>query len=386
MEDFVEIKSRLQMGLSALPSRVAVDEAALDDLLSKLAEPRRIYQLLSSRLTVRQVLWCLVDLLAHGQLRQVIVANQYRWVRAGESEQRLPGQGLHLVGDDCLQLNPRFRDILADLLNDKKSQYSQSVETYETLIRRYKIMQSLGDLNHANLLLLGDDALFSLFLAVHGYRQSIVVADIDPHLLATIDRVAGEQGFSNIEVVEYDVFQPLPPALVGRFDCFAVNGFKDQGGLLMFICRALQSLKAPAAMRSGFVNFGSHEVQCAHQLNLEAQMHATLARFGVYMDYTVPCPETHVCEAFEDAFGASIPALARLSAEQRQQACDEALGVLRQRFADLSWVEMDNFPDIQLSPLKMGRCRVVQRHDREVSRFLRLGQLYAHNTQAVAVP
>lgn len=380
MRTLAATRSDLQTGLAMLPSALPADPAALDDLLSKLTTPQRVYQLLSSRLTVRQVLWCLAQLLAEGQLRVVPGGSPQRFVREGPDETPLPGCGLHLVGDDSLRLNPHFREILTDLISDKQSQYSQSVETYETLIRRYKIMQSLGDLNHEALLLLGDDALFSLFLAVHGYRRRIVVADIDPQLLATIARVAAQQGFNNIEVVQYDVFQPLPQSLVGQFDCFAVNGFKDLGGLLMFVCRALQALKAPPAMRSGYLNFGSHDVLSVEQVRQEVEMHQALLRFGLYLDYCVPCPETHVCSAFEEAFSASAQRLAEVPPVLRVQACERELQALYQAFSHLSWVQMRNFPDIQLSPLKMGRCRVVERNDREISRFLRLGQLYAGST------
>lgn len=377
MHTVTATRSELQATLATLPGAGGAQPAALDDLLAKLGRPQRIYQLLSSRLTVRQVLWCLAQLLADERVGQVPGTDAPRFVWQGAPHTPAPGHGLHLVSDDCLQLNPHFREILADLVSDKQNRYSQSIETYETLVRRYKIMQSLGDLNHEALLLLGDDALFSLFLAVHGYRRQIVVADIDPQLLATIARVAAQQGFDNIEVVHYDVFESLPPSLRGRFDCFAVNGFKDLGGLLMFVGRALQALKAPAAMASGYLNFGSHEVPSAARVQEEAQLYQTLLRFGMYLDYCVPCPETHVGPDFEQAFSASVRRLAQVPPALRLAACAVELQGLYRDFQQLSWVQMANFPDIQLSPLKMGRCRVVERNDREISRFLRLGQFYA---------
>ncbi|WP_416773107.1 bis-aminopropyl spermidine synthase family protein [Pseudomonas sp. RHF3.3-3] len=381
MHNLVQLRERL---LAHLPARLAApaqEQAALDDLLSKLTRPRRIHQLLSSRLTVRQILHCLVELLAEGQL-QLIREQAVPQLVLGTPLGALPGHGLHLVDDACLRLEPRYREVMADLLSDKKSIYDQSIETFETQIRRYKIMQSLGDLNHGNLLLLGDDALFSLFLALHGYRQRIVVADIDRDLLATIERTCRAQAIDTIEVVEYDVFQPLPEQLQGRFDCFAVNGFKDLGGLLTFICRGVQSLAPTADV--GYVNFGNHEVQDATQRAMEVQIHQALLRFGLYMDHCVPCAETHVSEAFEQAMLHGVLECAALPGERRAQACEQWLETLAERFADLSWVRMHSFPDIQLSPLKLGRCRVASDNRREVSRFLRLSQLYARSTPEVA--
>ncbi|CRI58556.1 bis-aminopropyl spermidine synthase family protein [Pseudomonas sp. CCOS 191] len=381
MHNPVRLRECLQARLPASGGAIAQEQAALDDLLSKLTRPRRLFQLLSSRLTVRQVMHCLVELLAQEHLRPVHEPHAIRLVLTAPG-QALPGQGLHLVDDACLRLEPRYREVMADLLSDKKHVYAQSIETFETQIRRYKIMQSLGDLSHRNLLLLGDDALFSLFLALHGHRQRIVVADIDSDLLSTIERACQTHGIDTIEVIEYDVFKPLPERLKGRFDCFAVNGFKDLGGLLTFICRGVQSLATGADV--GYVNFGNHEVQDASQRAMEAQIHQALLRFGLYMDNCVPCAETHVSESFEQAMLHGMFECAAQSEKQRPLACEHLLKALAERFADLSWVRMRSFPDIQLSPLKLGRCRVVSDGTREVSRFLHLSQLYARNAGEVA--
>lgn len=380
MPSIDNLSSELDAMLASVCGRRTEQPAAVTELLNTLLAPSTVYRLLSSRLTVIEVLFCLASLRKDGQVSPIddLHGGRFGLTRTVAEAGRWASRGLHLVDDGAVQAREGFRDILSELLADKKSAYSQSVETYETLIRRYKMMQAFGDLQHASLLLLGDDALFSLFLAVHGYKRRIVVADIDGDLLGTIARVAERQGFSNIEVVQHDMLQPLSASLRGAFDCFAVNGFKDVGGLMMFVCRALESLAEPTSLRAGYLNYGNHEVLSEAQVADEFRIHTLLNRFGVFVDYSAPCPETHVNAEFCAAFSRSVHEASEVGAPaQRWQACEQILVRLKQEFGELSWVAMESFPRIQLSPLKMARCRVHQCNWPEIRKFSRLGQMYA---------
>jgi len=383
IEELVQALDSLLLRVSShRPERTA----ALHELLNNLLRPSAIYRLLSSRLTVIEVLYCLATLRKDKQIEQIDDTHGGLLRLCGPAAEAPPSPslGLHLIDDDAVQARDGFREILTDLLADKKSAYSQSVETYETLVRRYKMMQAFGDLHHRSLLLLGDDALFSLFLAVHGYKQRVVVADIDADLLNTIARVAYRQGFHNIEVVQHDMLRPLPEQLRGRFDCFAVNGFKDVGGLMMFVCRALESVAEPTGLRAGYLNYGNHEMLSAAQVADEFRIHTLLNQFGVFIDYSAPCPETHVNVEFCRAFARSVHEASEVQDDtQRWQVCESILLQLKQQvFGHLSWVAMDNFPRIQLSPLKMARCRIHECQWPEIRKFARLGQMYAGRQKA----
>lgn len=376
--------AKLASTLERVPNDSAVRVAALHELLHTLAVPRGVYRLLSSRLTVLEILYIVSSLAKIGLVAQVDGAGGGRFAITdpGNSFPVTPSLGLHLVDCNSVQTRDGFREILVDLLADKKSAYNQSVETHETLIRRLKMMQAFGDLNHSSLLLLGDDALFSVFLAVHGYDRSIVVADIDADLLMVIERLAKRHGFKNIEVVQHDMLQPMPERLRGKFECFAVNGFKDVGGLMMFVCRALESLVEPTSLRVGYLNYGNHEVLSSTQSADEYRIHSLLNKFGLFVDYAGPCPETHVNEQFCASFALRVSELATIGDDElRLQACVAALARMKQEFGDLSWVAMESFPNIQLSPLKMARCRIHHLNWPEIRKFARLGQMYAGRRQ-----
>lgn len=400
-----QIKQELTSYLQRFPKNHQVLSFAVEELLNKLHGASRLSQLLSSKMTVRQVTLALSWLLE----RDIIVplasgthtidgVPEIDDVPRNSSEARsdqdlvsfcLSSQvkenyprpytlGQHLIDDHSVAENPLYRKIATALLKEKKSEYDQSIETPESQVRRYKLMKALGDTEHGSLLLLGDDALFSLFLATHGVTSEIYVADIDKDLLSFIRNTAEQYQLANIHVIEYNIFDELPEQFKEAFDCFAVNGFKDLGGLLTFISRGLQSLKKPVNFRSGYFNFGSPDISDEKLYKMEFEIQKYLTRVGVTLEHIVPAPESYVPPEFEIRLMSVIRGISlETDFEQKIMLCESEFGCLKEEFGSTSWVLIENFPDIHLSPLRIAQLRVNQFNETEVSRFLRLSKMFS---------
>ncbi|WP_020405423.1 bis-aminopropyl spermidine synthase family protein [Hahella ganghwensis] len=352
----IQMKQALTEFLQHLPANQQVLSFAVGEFLNKLHEPRRLSDILSSKMTVRQTAWALSWMLQKGLITASEDNGNILYCLSQEPNAHYPRPyttGQHLVDYRSVEENPLYRQIATALLEEKKSEFDQSIETPESQARRYKMMQALGDCDHESILLLGDDALFSLFLATHGVTSEIYVADIDRDLLSFIRNTADQYQLNNIHVIEYNIFEDLPEHYQGAFDCFAVNGFKDLGGLLTFICRGLQSLKKPCSYKTGYFNFGSPDISDEKLYNMEFEIQKFLTRVGVTLEHIVPAPESYVPPEFERKLSGVIRQVSQESDIERKMAqCDQAFVEIKEEFKSTSWVLIENFPDIHLSPLR----------------------------------
>jgi hypothetical protein len=133
--------------LSLYAANQHVRSSALDEMISKLRTSRTVYQLLSSKLTVIEVQWCLSYLYESGRLQQVDDMCGGRLMFTPEVASLISAHhatGLHLIDDASVKPESHFREILAGLLDDKKQHFHQSIETYESLLRRCTQRQAKG--------------------------------------------------------------------------------------------------------------------------------------------------------------------------------------------------------------------------------------------------
>jgi predicted methyltransferase len=91
-----------------------------------------------------------------------------------------------------------------------------------------------------DILLIGDDDLLGLTLALTAARRRIVVLDADPELLALVRRFAPER---TLEIVEHDVHHVLPHRLRGCFDEVFTDPPYTLAGQLLFVHRAVWALR-----------------------------------------------------------------------------------------------------------------------------------------------
>jgi len=112
----------------------------------------------------------------------------------------------------------------------------------EDVVARAALMHYYGDLEGKNIVLIGDDDLLSVALALTGLPSRITVLDIDKRLGAFLKNVNKDYG-SNIEYVEYNVADPLPQGMLGKFDVFSSEPLETLSGLKAFIMRGVSCLK-----------------------------------------------------------------------------------------------------------------------------------------------
>ncbi|MEU8466410.1 GNAT family N-acetyltransferase [Streptomyces sp. NPDC029006] len=136
----------------------------------------------------------------------------------------------------------------------------QSKCTPETKVRRVLALLSAGTLPGGSLLLIGDDDLISLAVAVVGdvlgapLVDQVTVVDISPDILGYIERVSADLG-TRVETVQHDLRNPLPEGLHRQFDVAMTDPPYTPEGARLFLSRAVEGLRQGPA-HSIFLSFG----------------------------------------------------------------------------------------------------------------------------------
>lgn len=128
--------------------------------------------------------------------------------------------------------------------------YFQGYMTERDVVARVALMHHYGDLADKEFILVGDDDLLSIALALTGLPKRIMVLDIDERLGKYLKSLNRSYGFS-IEFQRYDVSDPLPEDLIGSFDVFSSEPLETWSGLKAFLSRGVSCLK-----RNGVGYFG----------------------------------------------------------------------------------------------------------------------------------
>ena len=133
--------------------------------------------------------------------------------------------------------------------------------TADTKLRRVLAMHEAGALAGQRILLLGDDDLVSVALAVFAGHagaaarpRAVTVLDCDPELVRYLRGDLGDRGFA-ADVIEHDLRDPLPAALAGAFDVACTDPPYTVAGAELFLSRAVAAL-APRAGGHVFFSFG----------------------------------------------------------------------------------------------------------------------------------
>ncbi|MDW8064021.1 MAG: adenosylmethionine decarboxylase [Anaerolineae bacterium] len=120
--------------------------------------------------------------------------------------------------------------------------YDQGYQTIDSVMRRVALMVAQGDVEGKDVVVLGDDDLASLALALTGLPRSVVVIEIDQRLCAFIEQAARRAGL-NITVYCRSLTDRLPPELLGQFDTFLTDPTETEHGLLLFLEKGFMCLK-----------------------------------------------------------------------------------------------------------------------------------------------
>jgi predicted methyltransferase len=133
--------------------------------------------------------------------------------------------------------------------------------TVDTKLRRVLAMHEAGALAGRRILVLGDDDLVSVALAVFAGHagpaarpRAVTVLDCDADLVGYLRGELGDLGLA-AQVIEHDLRDPLPGALTGAFDVVCTDPPYTVAGAELFLSRAVAAL-APGAGGHVFFSFG----------------------------------------------------------------------------------------------------------------------------------
>lgn len=176
--------------------------------------------------------------------------------------------------------------------------YYQSFNTYDSLIRRFNIMNQFGDTSEKRIVFLGDDELFSLFYALNSnsYKQ-ILVLDIDENILEEIDRNSSLYNL-NIQTRKFDIFSE--GTIDAQYDVFFASGLKKLAGLLMFIFTGTKFLNL-SDNASGYFTYYPYvdklnkidKQQNEYNFNLQKTLH----KYGFFLDHLSVCDEIQISDS-----------------------------------------------------------------------------------------
>jgi predicted methyltransferase len=145
-----------------------------------------------------------------------------------------------------LLFDGKFNDLLhefkriAEAPPDLSPSLFQGYIREEAVVSRVALMHSKGDLRK-DFVLIGDDDLLSVALALRRLPSRICVLDIDARIGEFL-KLSQEYKFE-IEFYTYDVAEPLPSTLLGSFDVFSSEPLETMSGLKAFIRRGVGCLR-----------------------------------------------------------------------------------------------------------------------------------------------
>jgi predicted methyltransferase len=104
-------------------------------------------------------------------------------------------------------------------------------------------MYARGDLEGQKIIILGDDDLTSIALALTGLPKEISVLEIDERILNFINQVAKDRRWHHLKAYKYDVRDSFPAHLSGQYDTFFTDPVETLPGLKLFLSRCAEALK-----------------------------------------------------------------------------------------------------------------------------------------------
>jgi len=182
------------------------------------------------------------------------------------------------VCDKCegnrIVFDGKFKEISEKFVRIVKDRPLPSVDFFQGYMRekdvisRIALMHYYNDLADKSFILIGDDDLLSVALALTELPSKIFVLEIDERLGEYIGKVSKEHGLE-IEFQKYDVSNPLPKDLVGKFDVFSSEPLETVSGLKAFISRGVACLKDGGV---GYVGLSTAEASRRKWLTVERML------------------------------------------------------------------------------------------------------------------
>lgn len=175
--------------------------------------------------------------------------------------------------------------------------FDQGFMTEEDVFARVAFLYERGDLEGQDVLILGDDDLFSLALASTRLPRSITVLEVDERIVKFITK-RSEEYHLGVQVLEYNAAYAYP-LKEHSFSVFVTDPVESEKGLKVTLSRGAQALQ-----RGGALYFGLTTIESSWQkwykvermlLDMGFVITDILRRFSAYPD-----SDNHFDEEFYD--------------------------------------------------------------------------------------
>lgn len=196
-----------------------------------------------------------------------IAAEKGKFCITENGKARINSEALSLKVKVCLSCSGkriipggRFKKVLKVFKEIVRKRPEPSLDFFQgymletDVVARAAFMHYYGDLEEKSIVLIGDDDLLSIALALTGLPKKIVVLDIDRRLGDFLKRV-NEDYCLDIKFFEYDVSGPLPKELKEKFDVVSSEPLETVSGLKAFILRGVACLKSGGSGYFGLTNY-----------------------------------------------------------------------------------------------------------------------------------
>ncbi len=145
------------------------------------------------------------------------------------------------IEEDAFGILEDYKKI-ASLRPKPIAEYDQGHIKEEDVMRRIAFIYERGDLEDTRILVMGDDDLISIGMALTRLPEKIAVLEIDNRLIDFINKVSREYNLP-IEVERFDVRHDLSEKYRGNFDVFITDPVETLEGITLFLSRAATSLR-----------------------------------------------------------------------------------------------------------------------------------------------
>jgi predicted methyltransferase len=122
--------------------------------------------------------------------------------------------------------------------------YDQGAVTPETTVARVLFLDSRGDLRNKEIMVMGaEDDLTGLAVALTRKAKRVVIIDIDERLIDFDNKIFKDLGIDNAEALVWDLRNPFPEEMIGKFDVFITDPPETFAAFRAFIGRGIATLK-----------------------------------------------------------------------------------------------------------------------------------------------
>ena len=135
-------------------------------------------------------------------------------------------------------------------------EFDQGYILPQDLAQKAILMNERGDLENKDILILGDDDLFSLYLSLLGCASKILTLEIDERLIEFLATWKKKKNL-NLEFRVCDLSNPLPQELFTSFDVFVSEPPESLEGLKIFFSRGKEGLRENGAGYVGLTTLES---------------------------------------------------------------------------------------------------------------------------------